>query len=160
MNHLGWSNFSHTPLHPHTPSSGTIFPSLERYKVLLYLYFVSLSLHPDSIKVSSGISHCHSSPSEKGGKLIADTTNCCGLLCALGLLCPIDVSCVTRLVGGFLKGNKKAYPSFHSHCENCSGCASSAAVSPVPHWCSSAQILGHTKPRGTDQHEGAPEAVI
>jgi len=47
-----------------------------------------------------------------------------------------------------LKTKKKAYPSFHSHCENFPGCSpvklqhvSTAAVSPISHWCSSAQII-------------------
>lgn len=73
------------------------------------------------------------------------------LRCALGLLCSIDMCCVTRLAGGFLKQKKekKAYPGFHSHCEKFPGCSpvrlqhvSTVAVSPISHWCSSSQIIG------------------
>lgn len=45
------------------------------YKISVYLYFASLSLHLGSINVSSGISHCPSSPSKKEGKILTDTSS-------------------------------------------------------------------------------------
>lgn len=72
---LGLEQLLTLPLHPHTLSSGTIPLSWEPYEVLVCLCFVSLSLHLDSIKVSSGIRHCHSSPGSEGGKLTAGTTS-------------------------------------------------------------------------------------